>query len=143
MINAVRGISEPILKPGIINLDFADVKTIMAEAGPAVMGIGQANGDERAIEAAKKAVSFPLLNISIDGAKGILFSVASRKPLTLSEVNEVAKIITASADPDAKIIFGVIRDESLKKENLKLLLLQPAFLVRAQKLFPKEKINNP
>ncbi|MEK9170135.1 MAG: cell division protein FtsZ, partial [Patescibacteria group bacterium] len=139
LINAVRGISEPILKPGIINLDFADVKTIMAEAGPAVMGIGQANGDERAIEAAKKAVSFPLLNISIDGAKGILFSVASRKPLTLSEVNEVAKIITASADPDAKIIFGVIRDESLKKGELKVTVVATGFSGQGSEVIPKRK----
>lgn len=121
--NAVQGISELILKPGIINLDFADVRTIMAKAGPAIIGIGQATGDARAVVAAKSAISSPLLDISIDGAKGILFAVAGGNDMTLSEINEAANIITASADPDAKIIFGAIRDETLPKGMIKITVI--------------------
>lgn len=125
--NAVQGISELILKPGIINVDFADIKTIMTEAGPAIIGIGQATGDTRAVEAAKSAISSPLLDISIDGAKGVLFAVAGGDDLTLSEVNEAAKIITASADPDAKIIFGAIHDESVPKGAIKITVIAAGF----------------
>ncbi|MDP3052319.1 MAG: cell division protein FtsZ [bacterium] len=125
--NAVQGISELIIKPGIINLDFADVKTIMAEAGPAIMGIGQATGDARAVEAAKKAINSPLLDISIEGAKGILFAVTGGEDLTLYEINEAAKIITASVDPDAKIIFGAYQDKTLNKGELKITVIATGF----------------
>lgn len=125
--NAVQGISELIIKPGIINVDFADVKTIMAEAGPAIMGIGTASGDKRAEEAAKKAISSPLLDLSIDGARGILFAVAGGDDLTLSEINEAAQVITSSADPQAKIIFGAIRDEELNKGMMKITVIAVGF----------------
>ncbi|MBI2482720.1 cell division protein FtsZ [Candidatus Uhrbacteria bacterium] len=112
----VRGIAELITTPGLINVDFADVKAIMRDAGSALMGIGAASGENRAVEAARAAVSSPLLEISIEGARGILFTVAGGPNLTMHEVNEAAKIITGSADPNAKIIFGTIIDESLKEE---------------------------
>ncbi len=104
--HGVQGISEIITLPGLINVDFADVKTIMKEAGSALMGIGQASGENRAIEAAKKAISSPLLDLSIEGAKGILFTITGSSNLSMFEVNEAAKIITGSTDPDAKVIFG-------------------------------------
>ncbi|MDP3043358.1 MAG: cell division protein FtsZ [bacterium] len=125
--NAIQGISELILKPGIINVDFADIRTIMAEAGLAIIGIGQATGDTRAVEAAKKAISSPLLDISIDGAQGILFAAAGGVDLTLSEINEAAKIITASADPDAKIIFGAIYDKSVPEGAIKITVIAAGF----------------
>lgn len=125
--NAVQGISELIVKPGIINLDLADVRTIMAEAGLAMMGIGQAIGDQRAVEAARKAISSPLLDISIAGAKGILFAVTGGDDLTLHEINEAAKVITDSADPEAKIIFGAFHDETLNKGELKITVIAAGF----------------
>lgn len=112
----VRGIAELITTPGLINVDFADVKAIMRDAGSALMGIGVASGDQRAVEAAKAAVSSPLLEVSIDGARGILFTVTGGQNLTMHEVHDAAQIITGSADPNAKIIFGTIIDEALKDE---------------------------
>lgn len=109
----VRSIAELITMHGVINVDFADVKTIMRDTGSALMGIGSASGENRAIEAAKLAISSPLLELSIDGAHGILFTVTGGPDLTMSEVDEAAKIITASASSDAKVIFGAIIDESL------------------------------
>ena len=112
----VQGISEIITVPGLINVDFADVKAIMQEAGSALMGIGKAGGDNRAVEAAKNAIDSPLLEIAIDGAKGILFTICGGESLSMYEINEAAQIITKAADPDAKIIFGAILDESLGDE---------------------------
>ncbi|MBI3291123.1 cell division protein FtsZ [Candidatus Falkowbacteria bacterium] len=112
----VQGIAELITIPGLINVDFADVKTIMRETGSALMGIGQSSGENAAIEAAKAAVSSPLLEISIEGAKGILFTVVGGVGLGMHEVNEAAKVITQSADPSAKIIFGAVIDEDMKDE---------------------------
>lgn len=109
----VQGISELITVPGLINVDFADVKTIMKDTGSALMGIGTGTGENRAAEAAKTAISSPLLELSIDGAQGILFTIAGSSDLTMTEVSEAAKIITSSAAKDAKIIFGAIIDESL------------------------------
>lgn len=125
--NAVQGISELIIMPGIINLDFADVKTIIGDAGPAIMGIGSAQGDKRAEEAARKALSSPLLDISIDGARGILFAVAGGEDLTLSEINEAAKIITKSADPEAKIIFGAFQDDTINNDSIKITVIAAGF----------------
>ena len=125
--NAVQGISELIVMPGIINLDFADVKTIMGDAGPAVMGIGSAQGDGRAVEAARKAISSPLLDISINGARGILFAVAGGEDLTLHEINEAAKVITESADPQAKIIFGAFQDDTINKGSVKITVIAAGF----------------
>jgi cell division protein FtsZ len=109
----VQGISELITIPGLINVDFADVKTIMKDTGSALMGIGTGTGENRAAESAKMAISSPLLELSIDGAHGILFTITGGPDLAMSEVSEAAKIITSSASPDAKIIFGAIIDESM------------------------------
>ena len=112
----VQGIAELITVPGLINVDFADVKAVMANAGSALMGIGQATGENRAIEAAKAAVNSPLLEMSIDGARGILFTITGGPTLGMTDVSEAAKIITASADDEAKIIFGAVIDPKLKDE---------------------------
>ncbi|MFH1225893.1 MAG: cell division protein FtsZ [bacterium] len=112
----VQGIAEAITIPGLINVDFADVKAIMKEAGSALIGIGEASGEERAVEAAKLAIASPLLDISMDGAKGILFIVTGGPDLTMHEVDEAAKIVTASADNNAKIIFGAVIDENIKNK---------------------------
>jgi cell division protein FtsZ len=112
----VQGIAEIITIPGIINVDFADVKAVMSNAGSALMGIGTATGENRAVDAAKAAVNSTLLDMSIDGARGIVFTITGGQSLSMSEVNDAAKLITASADPDAKIIFGAVIDEKLKDE---------------------------
>jgi len=112
----VQGISDLIAVPGLINLDFADVKTIMMDAGSALMGIGRASGDKRAIEAANMAISSPLLETSIEGAKGVLLNITGGSNLGLFEVNEVAEIISSAADPEANIIFGAVIDEKLEDE---------------------------
>lgn len=112
----VQGIAELITVPGLINVDFADVKAIMENQGSALMGIGQAQGENRAVDAAKAAIDSPLLELSIDGAKGILFTVTGGKNLGMHEVNEAARVITSSADANAKIIFGAVVDEDLKEE---------------------------
>lgn len=112
----VQGIAELITIPGLINVDFADVKAVMANAGSALMGIGQASGENKAIEAAKTAISSPLLEMSIEGARGILFTIMGGTSLGMNEVNEAAKVITASADEDAKIIFGTVINEKMKDE---------------------------
>lgn len=111
---AVQGISDIITVPGLVNVDFADVKAIMADTGSALMGIGRGTGENRAIEAAKAAIASPLLDLSIDGAKGILFTITGGPSLGMHEVAEAAKIITGSADPDAKVIFGAVIDEGMK-----------------------------
>lgn len=112
----VQGISDLIIVPGLINLDFADVKAIMSSAGSALMGIGTGTGEERAIEAARKAIASPLLEASIEGAKGILFNITGSDNLGLHEVNAAAEIIAEAADPEANIIFGAVIDEELKDE---------------------------
>jgi len=112
----VQGIAEIISVHAMINVDFSDIKSIMANAGSALMGIGRASGENKAVEAAKAAISSPLLEMSIEGAKGILFTIFGGASLTMTEVNEAAKIITSSADEEAKIIFGAGIDEDLKDE---------------------------
>lgn len=111
--SGVQGISDLIVMPGLINVDFADVRTIMNNAGSALMGIGTGSGENRAVTAAKTAVSSPLLEVSIDGARGILFNITGGPDMTMTEVDEAAKIITQAADPDANIIFGATIDDSL------------------------------
>lgn len=112
----VQGISDLIAVPGLINLDFADVKTIMLDTGLAHMGIGRASGEKRAEEAAKQAIQSPLLETSIEGAKGVLLNITGGPDLALSEVDMAAEIVQKSVDPDANIIFGAVIDESLKDE---------------------------
>lgn len=130
--NGVQGISELITTHGLINVDFADVKAIMADTGSALMGIGRASGENRAVEAAKMAISSPLLELSIDGAKGILFTVAGNSSLGMHEVNEAAKVITSSADSDAKIIFGAVIQDDLEDE-VKITVIATGFEVRNKK----------
>jgi len=123
---AVQGISELVTIPGLINVDFADVKSIMKDQGTALMGIGQAGGENRAVDAAKAAVSSPLLELSMDGAKGVLFIVSGGPDLSMHEVNEAAKIITASADSNAKVIFGTVIDKDLA-EQVKITVIATGF----------------
>ncbi len=123
----VQGISDLITTPGIVNVDFADVKAIMENTGPSLMGIGKASGESRAVEAAKQAINSPLLELSVDGAKGVLFNVSGGSDLTMMEINEAANIITESIDTDAKVIFGAITDESLKKGEIKVTVIATGF----------------
>jgi len=123
----VQGISDLITTPGIVNVDFADVKSIMENTGPSLMGIGKASGENRAIEAAKQAINSPLLELSIDGAKGVLFNVSGGSDLTMIEINEAANVITESIDTDAKVIFGAITDENLKKGEIKVTVIATGF----------------
>ncbi|MEW5953411.1 MAG: cell division protein FtsZ [Bacillota bacterium] len=112
----VQGISDLIAVPGLINLDFADVKTIMQDTGSALMGIGAASGESRAVEAARMAVSSPLLETSVEGARGVLLNITGGTSLGLFEVNEAAEIIAQAADPEANIIFGAVVDESMEDD---------------------------
>jgi cell division protein FtsZ len=116
LLQGVQGITDLITTPGLINLDFADVKAVMTDAGSSLMGIGQARGDGRAEEAAKAAISSPLLEASIDGARGVLLNIAGGSDLGLFEVNEAANIIAKAAHPDANIIFGAVVDDTLGDE---------------------------
>ena len=122
----VQGISDLITISGLINVDFADVRSIMESAGSALMGIGQGSGDNRAVDAAKAAIDSPLLELSIEGAKGILFTVTGGPDLGMYEVNEAARIITSSADPNARVIFGSVVDESMK-EQIKITVIATGF----------------
>lgn len=132
----VEGIADLITVPGLINVDFADVKAIMQDAGSALMGIGRGTGENRAVEAAKNAIDSPLLELSIDGAKGILFLITGSPTLSMYEVNEAAKIITASSDPNAKIIFGAVIDETME-DDLKITVIATGFGIKAK---PVKKI---
>ncbi len=125
--DAVKGVTELILTPGIINIDFADIKAIMRDAGSSLVGIGISSGQDRAKKAAQAAVNSPLLEVSIDGAKGILFSVSGRSDLKMNEINEIATLIAERADPSAKIIFGTYHDRKLNKGQLKITLIATGF----------------
>ena len=122
----VQGVSDLIVMPGLINVDFADVRTIMTDAGSALMGIGRSSGERRAEEAAKAAISSPLLELDIDGARGILFNIIGGPDLTMHEVDEAAKIIAQAADPEANIIFGATIDESMM-DQLKITVIATGF----------------
>jgi cell division protein FtsZ len=124
---AVEGISDLITMPGIINVDFADIRAIMENAGPALMGIGMGSGEKRASDAARGAINSPLLDISINGARGILFAVAGGDDMTMFEIQEAAKVITESIDKDAKVIFGAIKDDKLKKGEIKVTVIATGF----------------
>lgn len=137
---AVEGISDLITTPGIINVDFADIKAVMQNAGSALMGIGSASGENRAEEAAKAAINSPLLDISIEGARGVLFAIAGGDDMTMFEIQEAAKIITESIDPDAKVIFGAIKDSKLKKDEIKVTVIATGFPEDKRTVATKEKI---
>lgn len=136
---AVQGISDLIITPGIINVDFADVRAIMAEAGSALMGVGYATGEERAVVAAKAAVNSPLLDISMNGARGVLFNVSGGEDLTMWEINEAAKVITDSIDRDARVIFGAVYDDRLKKGEVKITVIATGFAQNNNLKLPLER----
>lgn len=123
----VQGISDLITRPGIVNVDFADVKAIMQDSGSALMGIGISSGENRAVQAAKAAINSPLLDVSIEGAKGVLFNISGGDDLGMLEVNEAASIITENVDSNARIIFGVSTDENLKKGDFKITVIATGF----------------
>lgn len=133
----VQGIAELITIPGLINVDFNDVKTIMKDAGSALMGIGEGTGEHRAIDAAKAAVASPLLDISIQGARGLLFIITGGKDLTMQEVNEAASLITEAADKNAKIIFGTVIDEEYK-DRLRITVVATGFGPTSVKFEPSK-----
>lgn len=135
---AVQGISELIMTHGQINVDFADVRRIMSNQGTALMGIGRATGDNRAIDAAKAAISSPLLEISIDGARGILFIVSGPASLGMQEVQEAAKVVTGSADENATVIWGLVTDDSLG-EDVKITVVATGFDNRLSREHERER----
>lgn len=124
---AVEGISDLITMPGIINVDFADIRSVMENAGSALMGVGIAASDKRAEEAAHLAINSPLLEVSITGAKGVLFAIAGNDDLGMLEIQDAARAITESIDPHAKVIFGAVRDEKLKKNEIKITVIATGF----------------
>jgi len=124
---AVEGISELITTPGMINVDFADIQAVMRDAGSALMGVGIAGGDGRAEKAALAAINSPLLDLSISGAKGVLFAISGGDDITIHEIQEAAKVITESIDKDSKVIFGTIHDEKLKKGEMKVTVIATGF----------------
>jgi cell division protein FtsZ len=134
----VAGISDLITTPGMINVDFADVRSIMQNAGSALMGIGRGTGENRALDAARAAVDSPLLDMSIDGAKGVLFNITGGKDLGMYEVDEAARFITKSADPDARIIFGAVIDDELEEE-VKITVIATGFDIDLRKSDPVHK----
>ena len=137
----VQGISDLITKPGVVNVDFADVKAIMSNSGSALMGIGLGSGENRAADAAKAAINSPLLELSIDGAKGVLFNVSGSSDLTMLEINEAANIITESIDPNAKVIFGAVVDETIKKGEVQVTVVATGFDVDVVKEAPIERLS--
>jgi cell division protein FtsZ len=133
LTQGVQGISEIITMPGLINVDFADVRNIMVNAGSSLMGIGSGIGENRAQTAARSAIASPLLEISMDGARGVLFNVVGGPDLTMSEVDEAAKIISAAADPDANIIFGATIDETMH-DQIRITVVATGFDQAKQRL---------
>ncbi len=123
----VQGISDLITKPGIVNVDFADVRAIMQDSGSALMGIGIASGENRAVEAARAAINSPLLELSIDGAKGVLFNISGSSDLSMLEINEAANIITETIDPNAKVIFGAVVDDQIRKGDVQITVVATGF----------------
>jgi len=139
----VQGISDLIAIPGLVNLDFADVKTIMFERGLAHMGIGKASGDHRAAEAARQAIHSPLLETTINGSKGVLLNITGGTNLMLHEVNEAAEIVSEAADPDANIIFGAVIDENMKDE-IRITVIATGFSdVKFEEMFADSPVHKP
>ena len=138
----VQGITDLITVPGLVNLDFADVRTIMRDAGSALMGIGSATGESRAAEAARTAVSSPLLESSVDGATGILLSITGGPDLGLFEVNEAAEVVTSAADANANVIFGAVIDESVGEE-IRVTVIATGFGTRQPRRRRQETVMTP
>lgn len=124
---AVEGISDLITTPGIINVDFADIRSVMENAGSALMGVGVSTGEKRAEEAARAAINSPLLEVSITGAKGVLFAIAGGDDLGMLEIQDAARAVTESIDPQARVIFGAIKDDKLKKNEVKVTVIATGF----------------
>ncbi len=137
----VQGISDLITKPGIVNVDFADVRAVMRDSGSALMGIGVATGEERAAEAARAAINSPLLELSIDGARGVLFNVSGGSDLTMMEISEAANIITESIDPEARVIFGAVSDDAVRKGEIRITVVATGFDDRAQSATTEQKLS--
>jgi cell division protein FtsZ len=127
--HGVQAIAEVITVPGLINLDFADIRTIMKDAGPAWMSVGRGTGQNRAVDAAKDALASPLLDVSVSGAKGVLFNIAGSSTLTLYEVNSAAEVIRQAVDPDANVIFGVVVDPNMGND-VRLTLIATGFMTK-------------
>ncbi len=127
LLQAVEGISDLITKPGIINVDFADIRSVMENAGSALMGVGVASGEKRAEEAARAAINSPLLEISITGAKGVLYAISGGKDMTMLEISEASRVITESIDPQATVVFGTNEDDKLKKNEIKVTVIATGF----------------
>lgn len=124
---AVRGISDLITLPGIVNVDFADVKSILKNSGTALLGMGRARGDRRAEEAVNMAINSPLLDVSPKGAKGVLFNISGGEDISLAEIEEVGRVVTKEVSPSAKVIFGAVQDEKLKKGEIKVTVIVTGF----------------
>lgn len=135
----VKGIAELITVPGLINVDFADVRTIMTNSGTALMGIGSGSGDKRAMAAIKQAISSPLLDVSIEGARGVLFNVTGGPDMTMNEIDEAASIIAKTVDPDADIKFGAVIDDKMM-DQIKVTLIATKFDDNKLKLFRYKKV---
>lgn len=127
LAQAVKGLAELINMSGMINTDFSDIKAVLKDAGMALIGIGRAQGEGRAVEAVKGAINSPLFEISPSGAKGVLFSVFGNDDIKMVEINEAAKMVNEIVDPDAKIIFGVVKDQKIKKGEIKVLVIAAGF----------------
>lgn len=143
--SAVLGITELITSPGTINIDFADVKTIVHDGGTAIVGIGIASGPERSVSAANAVMNSPLLETSVDGAKGVLLNISGQRDLTMNEINEIARLISEHVDPSAKIIFGTSYDRKLKKGQIKVTLVATGFnggFIKNNVLFPSFSQNS-
>jgi len=124
---AVKGISDLVMLPGIVNVNFADIKSIMVDSGTAFLGIGMASGKRRAAKAAKEALTSPLLDVSISDASGILFNISGSEDISLYEINEAAEVITRNGGEDTKVIFGAIQDEKLPRGNIKVTVIATGF----------------
>ena len=129
LYHGVQAIAEVITVPGLINLDFADIRTVMRDAGPAWMSIGHGMGHNRAVEAAREALNSPLLDVSVEGAKGVLFNITGSSGLTLAEVNAAAEVIRQAVDPDANVIFGVALNPNMGSE-IRLTLIATGFATK-------------
>ncbi len=125
--NAVQAIAELINTPGIINVDFADIKTTLRDAGTTLIGIGEASGADRSVKAVDMAINSPLLEISIEGAKGVLFSIAGGRDMKMAEVHDIAKAISTNLDPSARVIFGAYHDRSLKDKSVRVTVIATGF----------------
>ena len=125
--NAVKSVAELINMPGLINVDFSDIETTLRDAGTTLIGIGLASGQDRAVKAATAAIHSPLLEVSVEGAKGVLFSIAGSKDLKMSEINDIAKTIAENLDANARIIFGAYHDKSLKEKSVKVMVIATGF----------------